>query len=56
MFSLGIELTVMPASTKRDLFPGALELMVLRSLALEPMHGYALATRIQQRSRDLLQV
>jgi PadR family transcriptional regulator PadR len=56
MFSLGIELTVMPASAKRDLFPGALELMVLRSLALEPLHGYALATRIQQRSRDLLQV
>jgi PadR family transcriptional regulator PadR len=41
---------------KRDLFPGALELMVLRSLALEPLHGYALAVRIQARSRDLLQV
>ncbi len=46
----------MPPPSKRDLFPGALELMVLRSLELEPMHGYALATRIQQRSRDLLQV
>ena len=46
----------MPAPAKRDLFPGALELMVLRSLELEPLHGYALATRIQQRSRDLLQV
>jgi PadR family transcriptional regulator, regulatory protein PadR len=46
----------MPSSAKRDLFPGALELMVLRSLELEPLHGYALATRIQQRSRDLLQV
>ena len=30
--------------------------MVLRSLALQPLHGYALATRIQQRSRELLQV
>ena len=56
LFSLGIEPTGMPAAAKRDLFPGALELMVLRSLELEPLHGYALATRIQQRSRDLLQV
>ena len=46
----------MPATEKRDLFPGALELMILRSLELEPLHGYALSTRIQQRSRDLLQV
>ncbi|WP_263359306.1 PadR family transcriptional regulator [Acidicapsa ligni] len=43
-------------SSRRDLFPGALELMVLRSLELESLHGYALAMRIQQRSRDLLQV
>jgi PadR family transcriptional regulator PadR len=46
----------MSLSEKRDLFPGALELMVLRSLELESLHGYALAIRIQQRSRDLLQV
>lgn len=43
-------------ASRRDLFPGALELMILRSLELESLHGYALATRIQQRSRDLLQV
>jgi transcriptional regulator len=41
---------------KRDLFPGALELMVLHTLVLEPLHGYALATRIQQRSQNLLRV
>jgi PadR family transcriptional regulator PadR len=40
----------MPVEKKRDLFPGALELMVLRTLALEALHGYALAMRIQQRS------
>jgi PadR family transcriptional regulator PadR len=40
----------------RDLFPGALEMMVLRLLELEPMHGYALVQRIQQASRNLLQV
>jgi transcriptional regulator len=42
--------------SKRDLFPGALELMILRTLELEPLHGYALAVRIQQRSQNLLQI
>lgn len=34
-------------SEYRDLFPGALELMVLRSLSRTPMHGYALAQQIK---------
>jgi transcriptional regulator len=46
----------MPDASARDLFPGALEMMVLRLLKQEPMHGYALVQRIQQASRDLLQV
>ena len=46
----------MAESDPRDLFPGALEMMVLRLLKLEPMHGYALVQRIQQASRNLLQV
>jgi PadR family transcriptional regulator PadR len=41
---------------QRDLFRGALEMMVLRSLMREPMHGYALVQHIKQRSKDLLQV
>jgi PadR family transcriptional regulator, regulatory protein PadR len=41
---------------KRDLFPGALEMMILQSLRLKPMHGYALVKHIQQVSDDLLQV
>src|SRR4029079_3688360 len=41
---------------QRDLFPGALEMMVLRLLKQERMHGYALVQRIQQASRNLLQV
>lgn len=40
----------------RDLFPGALEMMVLQSLRRQPMHGYALVQHIKQRSNDLLQV
>lgn len=40
----------------RDLFPGALELMILRTLARGPLHGYALAQEIRTRSEDLLQI
>ncbi|HEX4038483.1 MAG TPA: PadR family transcriptional regulator [Acidobacteriaceae bacterium] len=41
---------------RRDLFPGALEAMILQSLRYKPMHGYALVRHIQQVSGDLLQV
>ena len=41
---------------RRDLFSGALELMILVSLRLKPMHGYALAKHIKQASDDLLQI
>ena len=40
----------------RDLFPGALEVMILHSLRSKPMHGYALVKHIKQVSDDLLQV
>jgi PadR family transcriptional regulator, regulatory protein PadR len=40
----------------RDLFPGALEVMILQSLRLKPMHGYGLVKHIRQVSEDLLQV
>jgi len=41
-------------SSRRDLFPGALEIMILQSLRLKPMHGYALVRHIQKVSDDLL--
>lgn len=41
---------------QRDLFPGALELMILQTLRRKPLHGYALAQHIKQTSDDLLQV
>jgi PadR family transcriptional regulator len=41
---------------QRDLFRGALEMMILQSLRRQPMHGYALVQHIRQRSKDLLQV
>ncbi len=40
----------------RDLFPGALELMILKTLSRKPMHGYALAQRIKEVSDELLQI
>jgi PadR family transcriptional regulator, regulatory protein PadR len=40
----------------RDLFPGALEIMILHLLRLKPMHGYALVKHIRQVSDDLLQI
>jgi PadR family transcriptional regulator PadR len=40
----------------RDLFPGALEMMILQTLSRRPMHGYALAQHIKQISDDLLQI
>ena len=47
----------MPKETDhRDLFSGALELMILHSLRLKPMHGYALVKHIQQVSGELLQI
>ena len=41
---------------QRDLFPGALEMMVLQTLRRGPLHGYALAQTIKHGSDDLLQI
>jgi transcriptional regulator len=41
---------------QRDLFPGALEMMILRTLKRQPMHGYALVQQIKRISNDVLQI
>jgi PadR family transcriptional regulator, regulatory protein PadR len=46
----------MRKSDRRDLFPGALEMMILRTLRRQPMHGYALVQHIKRTSDDLLQI
>lgn len=46
----------MKPSEQRDLFPGALEMMILRTLKRQPLHGYALAQHIKRISNDLLQI
>jgi PadR family transcriptional regulator len=39
-----------------DLVQGTLDVLILKTLSLEPKHGWAIAKRIQQISRDVLQV
>src|SRR5215467_9306530 len=46
----------MKTPEQRSLFPGALEMMVLRTLKRQPLHGYALAQHIKRTSDDLLQI
>jgi PadR family transcriptional regulator PadR len=46
----------MPPKSRKDLFPGALEMMVLQTLQRQPLHGYALVQHIKRSSNELLQV
>jgi transcriptional regulator len=39
-----------------DLLPGTLDMLILKTLDRGPMHGYSIALRIQQASRDVLKV
>jgi PadR family transcriptional regulator len=41
---------------RKDLFPGALEMMILQILKRQPMHGYALVQQIRRTSHELLDV
>jgi PadR family transcriptional regulator, regulatory protein PadR len=43
-------------SSSTDVLRGTLDLLILRTLSLEPMHGWGISQRIQQLSRDALQV
>jgi PadR family transcriptional regulator PadR len=42
--------------SRKDLFPGALEMMILHVLRHQRLHGYALVQTIKRTSEDLLQV
>ena len=43
-------------SDQTDVIQGTLDLLILKTIALTPMHGWAIAQRIQQISDDLLRV
>ena len=44
------------SSTKADLPQGTLDMLILKIVALGPIHGYAIAQRLQQISKEVLQV
>ncbi len=44
------------SQTKPELLQGTLDMLILRTVALEPMHGFAIAKRIEQVSEDALRV
>ena len=46
----------MNTANRFDLPQGTLDLLILKTISLEPKHGWAIAKRIQQLSRDALQV
>lgn len=42
--------------TRRDLLPGTLDMLILRTLSLSDMHGYGIAQHIHRVSNEVLQV
>lgn len=44
------------AADRSHIVPGTLEMLVLKTLSLEPMHGWGIGERIQQLSRDVFAV
>jgi PadR family transcriptional regulator PadR len=47
---------VVARSTTLDLLQGTLDLLILKTLSVEPMHGWGITQRLQSTSRDVLQV
>jgi transcriptional regulator len=46
----------MPKDEKQELLQGTLDMLILKSLQLEPMHGFGISLRIAQMSKDVLSV
>jgi PadR family transcriptional regulator PadR len=42
--------------SKRDLLPGILDMLVLKTLTVQPMHGYGIAQHLQRLSKDVIRV
>ena len=45
-----------PEQPEAELLQGTLDLLILKVLALEPLHGYGIAQRLKQITRDALQI
>src|SRR6186997_828758 len=46
----------MTPSSRRDLLPGTLDLLILKTLIAQPMHGYGIAQHLQRLSDDVIRV
>src|SRR4051812_6276426 len=46
----------MTPSLRRDLLPGTLDMLVLKTLTVQPMHGYGIAQHLLRLSQDVIQV
>jgi transcriptional regulator len=46
----------MAPNPRRDLLPGTLDMLVLKTLSVQPMHGYAIARQIERVSDDVLRI
>ena len=46
----------MTPSSRRDLLPGTLDMLILKTLVAQPMHGYGIAQHLQRLSEDVIQV
>jgi transcriptional regulator len=46
----------MPPDAKRDLLPGTLDMLILKTLTVQSMHGYGIAQHIHRLSEDVLKV
>ena len=46
----------MTMAPRRDLLPGTLDKLVLKTLSMQPMHGYAIARQIERVSDDVLRI
>jgi transcriptional regulator len=46
----------MPTPDTSDLLQGTLDMLILKVVALEPIHGYAIVQRLQQISKEALQI
>ena len=45
-----------PTPRRGELLPGTLDMLVLRTVSVEPLHGYAIAQHIERLSKDVLRV
>jgi len=46
----------MTPSSRRDLLPGTLDMLILKTLVAQPMHGYGIAQHLQRLSEDVIRV